>query len=186
MLVAVAFVTVSLPSGAQFALPVVNNLRPAAEKVLNASCDHFRTIRGDTLSYAENVTVFDSRVKPDGALESTLTQFSDNKNIDYSWQAIILRTDDFEAASKKYNSCYQQLKNTQLSTGSYSCKMDGSFAPAFDNRNFYSTVFHPVTDDPELGKLRLEILLESDMTQWTVSMLVYNRDHDDSEGSLTQ
>jgi hypothetical protein len=169
---------------AQVSLRLSNGVRPAVEKVLGSFSNNFSSIQGDTLSVTSNSTVFNSTVKPEGAIECTLTKFWTNTQPDYSWQAIMLQTEDFDVAVKKYSTCYQQLKNTTIRLGSGNCKMEGEYEAPGDTKNFYSTIFTPGTNDPVLSRLRLEILLEGDMTSWKLSILVYERVHDDKEGSI--
>jgi hypothetical protein len=186
LLLHVTFLVASLSIHAQLIRPFSNGIRPAAEKVLTAYAEQFSSIQGDTISYTDQVAVFASTVKPDGALSCTLTKYLQSNAGDYAWQAVMLRSEDFDVAVKKYNACYQQLKNMQFRTGSQSCKMDGSYQEPNSTKNFYSTLFHPATDDDQIKKVRLEILLESDLTEWTVSILVYDKDHEDTEGSIQQ
>ncbi|MES2648459.1 MAG: hypothetical protein V4717_16390 [Bacteroidota bacterium] len=173
-----------LPGKAQVSLRLSNGIRPAVEKVLGSYSENFRSIEGDTLSVTANSTVFNSTVKPEGAIECTLTKFWTNTRPDYSWKAIMFETDDFDVAVKKYSTCYQQLKNTTIRSGHGNFKMEGEFESTDNTKNFYSTIFTPATSDPVLSRLRMEILLEGDMTIWKLSILVYERIHDDKEGSI--
>ena len=184
LLTAVAIAAAILPANAQLNLSFNNGVRPAAEKVLTAYTDQFKTIQGDTISYSDNVAVFTSKVKPEGALECTLTKYLQGNTGDCAWKAVMFRSEDFEAAVKKYSGCYQQLKNILFRTGAHAYKMDGDYQKPNETKNFYSTIFQPATDDDQFKKLRLEILLEGDLTEWTVSILVYDRVHEDTEGSM--
>ena len=120
---------------AQLSLRLPNGVRPAVEKVLGSFSNNFSSIQGDTLSVTSNSTVFNSTVKPEGAIECTLTKFWTNTQPDYSWQAIMLQTDDFDVAVKKYSTCYQQLKNTTIRLGSGNCKMEGEYEAPGDTKN---------------------------------------------------
>ena len=177
---------ICLNTNAQLNLRLPNGVRPAVEKVLTAYTENFKTIQGDTLSVTSNTAVFTSIVKPEGAVECTLTKYLNGSIPDYSWQATMFKSDDFAAASKKYTTCYQQLKNMMLRTTAGNFKMDGDYQQPNETKNFYSCVFTPDTDDPAVSRLRLEILLEGDMTEWTLSILVYDQVHDDKEGSMSQ
>ncbi|CAN5527867.1 hypothetical protein BH10BAC3_BH10BAC3_42010 [soil metagenome] len=185
LLTALALLAITY-SNAQIPLRLGNGVKPAVEKVLSTYPEHFRAIQGDTLNVTSNTAVFNSTVKPDGATECTLTQYLSSNLPDYSWQATMYESDDFEAAAKKYATCYQQLKNMTLRTSAGSCKMNGEYEQPNATKNFYSTLFVPTSDDPALNRLRLEILLEGDMTAWKLSILIYDRVHDDKEGNMIQ
>ena len=161
-----------------------NNLRPAVEKVLSAYSDHYAQVKGDTVSVSESAIIYNSVVKPGSAINCTVTEYLNTEKFDCSWEALLLNTEDFDAAAKKYNTCYQQLKNLVVKTGGETAKMDGEFEAVEGTKNFYSTVFSPSTNNPILEKIRVEVLLESDLTSWSVRILVYDRVHDDKEGNL--
>lgn len=171
---------------AQVNLPLrlPNNLRPTIEKVLATYTEHYKSLQGDVISVTENSIVYNSRIRPEAAEDCTLIQYLNTEKNDYSWQALMFRSDDFAAASKKYNTCCQQLKNLVLRAGGETCKMDGEYEAPGETKSFYSTVLAPAGDSEIFDKLRVEVLLESDMTQWTLRILIYDRVHDDREGNL--
>lgn len=181
----VAATTIHANAQLNINLPSINSaVRSATEKVLTAYTKQFETIKGDTLSYDEHSVVYVSTIKPEGALECTLTEHLYDKTPDYGWKAIMFRSENFDAAVKKYKSLYQQLKTMKFCTGPHNYKMDGEFDPVNDTKNFYSTVLQPDTPEEKFQKLRLEILLEGDTAEWTVTLLVYEKIHEDSEGGL--
>jgi hypothetical protein len=176
---------ISLQAQSQFSLSVTGGLRSATEKVLNAYKNQFASIQGDTLSVTSQAEIFTSTVKPDGASVCTLTHYLQEGEAVYTWEALILRTDDFAAASKKYNACCMQLKGITANTGSGQCRFESDFEPtSASNKSFYSTVFRPNTELEPYSKLRLEVLLESDITEWTLRVLVYDNGRKDTEGSM--
>ena len=161
-----------------------NNLRPAIEKVLSSYSDHYSQVKGDTLSVTGTSIVYASVVKPTSAENCILTEYLNTEKYDYSWEAMVLNTDDFEAAAKKYNTCCQQLKNMTVKTGGETSKMEGEYEPPEGTKNFYSTVFSASAESPLLQKLRVEVLMESDLTSWKIRILVYDRVHEDKEGNM--
>jgi hypothetical protein len=177
---------VCLNSPAQLSLPVrvPNNLRPAVEKVLSTYSDHYSPIKGDTVSVSKTSIVYASKVKPESAENCTLTEYLNTDKYDYSWEAVLYNSEEFETAAKKYNTTCQQLKNMTMRTGGESCKMEGEYEAPGETKNFYSTVFTPSTVNPALDRVRVEVLLQSDLTSWTLRVLVYDRVHEDREGNL--
>jgi hypothetical protein len=178
-----SFVTIHAQS--QFSLSATGGLRTAVEKVLNAYKNQFASIQGDTLSVTSEAEIFASTVKPDGNSICTLTRYLQPGEAVYSWEALILRTEDFAAASKKYHACYTQLKGIAAKTSDGHFKFEGDFEPTSNaNKGFYSTLLSPGTELEPYRKLRLEILLEADITEWTLRVLVYDNGRKDTEGSM--
>ena len=183
ILFAFSFVTIQAQS--QFSLSVTGGLRNAVEKVLNAYKNQFASIKGETLSVTSEAEIFASTVKPDGTSICTLTRYLQPGEAVYSWQALILRTEDFAAASRKYNACCMQLKGLTANMGNGHCKFEGDFEPtSASSKGFYSTLLSPSTELEPYSKLRVEILLEGDITEWTLRVLVYDNSRKDTEGSM--
>jgi len=175
----------SFQAQSQFSLSVTGGLRTAVEKVLDAYKNQFASIKGDTLSVTSEAEIFASTVKPDGASICTLTHYLQQGEALYSWEALILRTEDFAAASRKYNACCMQLKGISAKMGNGHCKFEGDFEPtSTSSKGFYSTLLTPGTELEPYSKLRLEILLEADVTEWTLRVLVYDNNRKDTEGSM--
>ena len=58
-----------------------NTIRPDIEKVARDYYDHFYNIKGEKISESESTIEYQSKVIPQGALESTITQIKSLHNV---------------------------------------------------------------------------------------------------------
>jgi len=111
-----AFITIaaflSITTAAQLKLPVVNGIGPDIKKVIQDYPNQFSNIKGEVINQNPQSTDYACNVKVNGAEEVSITQYSANKKYPItSWQAVMLTTDDFEDAKKKFKSLFNQLNN---------------------------------------------------------------------------
>ncbi len=161
-------------------------IRPAVEKVLESYDAHYQPIEGDTLDFTTSHIVFNSTVKPDDSIECTLTKNIEDNNYDYSWEAVMYKSENFKAASRKYTACCQQLKDIIFNAAGETIKMEGDYVEPKGARSFFTTIYYPHTTNEMVSRLRIEITLESNSLEWTLKVLIYDKVHDDKQGSLKQ
>src|SRR5262245_9500940 len=100
----------SIKYGAQLKLPVPNVIGPDIKKVIKDYPNQFNNLKGEVIVQNPQSTDYACNFKVNGAEEATVTQYSAaNKYNICSWQALILTTEEFEDAKKKYKSLYVQL-----------------------------------------------------------------------------
>lgn len=78
------------------------------EKVARDYYVHFDNIKGEKISESKNIIEYASKISPPGAIESTIMQIKSLRN-SYSWQALMLETEDFDQAVTSYKKIYRQL-----------------------------------------------------------------------------
>jgi hypothetical protein len=97
----------------------------------------------------------------------------------------MLRTDDFEAAAKKFNSLFGSINNLSVSMSGTHLVFRGTKIKPIEEKKFSSVVFRPVTQKFETKKIRIELLLEAEMLDWTLKLLVYEIEREDNESGKT-
>ncbi len=153
-------------------------IKPDIEKVVKDFYNYFDNIKGEKISENESTIEFQSKVTPAGSLESSIIQIKGLHNV-YSWQAIMLRTDDYDKAAEKYKQLYRQLNN-----GNYylynnkPLKFKGNYDEPDNSHPFTSSILEPDTDEKALKKLKIEIGINYAMPEWTVKILVYEKEAD--------
>jgi len=147
-------------------LKVSNTIKPDIEKVARDYYDHFYNIKGEKISETESTIEYQCKIIPQGSLESTITEIKSLHNV-YSWQAIMLNTDDYEKAIEKYKQIYRQLNGASfIMHDNKARKFKGLYDTPDDNRSFASSI------------LKIEVALNYNMPDWTVKILVYEKEND--------
>jgi hypothetical protein len=172
----------SLNSKAQgFKFPVTNNdLRTSLSKVITDYVDGFASLKGDTISVSPQSIEFTSKLNFQGGDENTITQYK-SKNQIYSWQAVLLTSEDFSEASKKYKWLCNQLKVMTVKVQDYSFTMSGDYEAPDDSKKFVTSIFKLTPNASNMPKLKIEASMQFEFPEWKVNLRVYEREREDNE-----
>lgn len=163
-------------------LKVSNTIKPDIEKVASDYYDHFDNIRGAQTNETQNTIEYESKVLPKGALESSIIQIKGLYNV-YSWQAVMLNTDDFEQAVEKYKQIYHQLNGASfIMHDKRVWKFIGSYDIPDNSRSFASSILAPNVYDKALQRMKIEVALNYNMPEWSVKVFVYEKENDADVG----
>ena len=181
-LIACAFLFYSAQSHAQFRFPVTNNdLRNNLQKVMADFPQEMKNIKGDLLAQNPQTVEYSTLLKFEGSEENTLTQYNAKKPI-YSWQAVILTTEDFEEATKKYKWLYNQLKVMTIKLGDdYTFSLSGNYEAPEESKKFSASTFQLTPAATLLPKLKIEVGLQFYFPEWKVNLTVYQKEREDNE-----
>ena len=148
-------------------------------KVAGDYYDHFFNIKGEIISETTSTIEYKSKILPQGALESTITQIKNLQNV-FSWQATMMNTDDHDRAIAKYKQIYSQLNgaNFVMNDGK-TCKIKGPYDTPDEGRAFASSILEPDVKEKYLRRLKIEIALSYSMPEWSVKILVYEKESDE-------
>src|SRR5690349_15198260 len=98
----------NLDTKAQLKIPVTSNeLRTNLEKVISGFATHLIDLKGDTIVENPQTIEFESLLDFKMASENSITQYKSTKPI-YSWKAVLLNSEEFEDAAKKYKWLFNQ------------------------------------------------------------------------------
>ena len=178
-LIAIAFTFLSY---SQLRLPLNNALASDIRRVIREYPHQFSNLQGDVVEENPQSTSYDCTFKVAGAESSSITRYSSNNRKVYSWQALMLTTDDFEVASKKFKALFQQFNQLGV-------KMDygetfylaGKYEPPVEEKKFNSAVFRFENPDRNTYRMKLEISMQYEMLEWNVRVLIYEHERDDDE-----
>jgi len=163
-------------------LKVSNTIKPDIEKVASDYYNHFDNVKGEQINETQNTIEYESKILPKGALKSSITQIKGLYNV-YSWQAVMLNTDNFEQAVEKYKQIYHQLNDASfIMQDKKAWKFRGHYDTPDNTRAFASSILAPDVDDKALQRLKIEVALNYNMPEWSVKVLVYEKENDADVG----
>ena len=161
------------------ALKLTSSITPDIVKVARDYYDHFFHIKGEIISETKSIIEYESKILPQGALESTITQIKNLQNV-YSWQAIMINTEDHDKAVEKYKQIYRQLNGANLiMNDGKTCKIRGPYDAPDDDRAFASSILEPDVKEKYLQRLKIEVALSYNMPRWSVKIFVYEKEPDE-------
>jgi hypothetical protein len=176
-----AFITIFffsiIISNAQLRLSSANGITADVQKVIDDYPNHFQNILGELIIQNPQSTDYQCNFKVTGAEECTITTYTGKKKIISSWQAVMLTTENFNEAKRKFRSLYNQLNNLS----SQSMYLKGAFEAPAEEKKFTSVLFSFDPAAESVKNLRIELVMEAEVMIWKVKLLVYDRTRDDDE-----
>lgn len=173
---------------AQLKLPNSNGIGNDLRKVISDYPNHFSNLLGEMIEENVQYTDYECNFTPNGAEKTTITHYSSKGSDVYSWQTVMLTTDNFEKAKQKFRTLYNQLNNLTVKAGDgNAAHLRGQYIAPAEEKKFNSIVFSLDPADDSIKKLKAEITLEFYAPmEWRVKVLVYDRDREDNERGKTQ
>ena len=154
-----------------------NQTHSALQKVINDYPNNFKNIKGKVLVENPQTTDYASNVQIPGALNTVITRYSPEGDAEiYSWKCVLLESEDFELVTRKYKEVYNQMKNSIIKLdGNKPFILNGTYVDPTEEKRFTVTNFTLVPASGFLKKLKVELTLEYQVTEWKVSLLVYDQ-----------
>ncbi|RYG53451.1 MAG: hypothetical protein EOO01_04310 [Chitinophagaceae bacterium] len=174
------------PSMSQVRIPGANPLSTDMKKVIRDYPHHFASLQGAVMEENPQSVNYACNFQVDGAESSSITRYSSKANDVFSWQALMLTTEDFEAAKKKFRALFNSLNNLTV-------KMDygetfyltGKYVTPVEEKKFTSVILTFEKADRITQKMKLEISMHYEMLEWKIRVLIYERDREDEERGET-
>ncbi|MEO8112667.1 MAG: hypothetical protein ABI594_21640 [Ginsengibacter sp.] len=149
------------------------------EKVARDYYVHFDNIKGEKISESENIIEYASKISPPGAIESTIMQIKSLQN-SYSWQALMLDTEDFDQAVAAYKKIYRQLDGAKISLeNGESYKLTGEYDAPSESRAFASSMLELNANNKAIKSFKIEVAINYSMPEWSVKIYVYEKENDE-------
>jgi hypothetical protein len=155
---------------------IITDVRKVVEDYPNS----FANITGELIIQNPQSVDYHCTFKMKDAEECFVTKYHDDKKDIYSWQALMLTTEDFEQAVKQFKSLYGQLNNSSIGRA----QLQGKYESPAEEKNFTSVLFSFDTDDELMKKLKLELVMENVLLQWKVKIIIYDREREDDEDGM--
>ncbi|MBD0331735.1 MAG: hypothetical protein ICV66_03695 [Chitinophagaceae bacterium] len=166
---------------AQIKLPFSSSLQNDIQKIVLEYPEEFINLRGDILIQNPQSIEYKSLITPAGAEEAVITKYSSAKKAIYSWKAVMLVTENFDDAVKKYRQLFSQLNDMAVEFNGEIFHLKGEYEAPLENKKFYSSMLYLSRADDALRKLKVEVLLHYNFPEWKVELLVYEKEREDDE-----
>ena len=183
-LISFAFLFAFLIPSAQLKLPINNGFQNDVETILKDYPNSFRQYLGEELVTNPQSTDYTSLLKVSGSEECRITKYPGKKRNRYSFQAVMLTTDDFESAKSSFHNFYIQLNHLAIHmSGSRTFQLQGVYESPSEEKKFTSAIF---SGGEDIKQLKVELLMEYVLMEWKIKVLVYEREREDDERGETK
>jgi hypothetical protein len=161
-------------------IPIKNSLQTDIAKVISDYPNGFKNISGDQLIENPQSIEFESRIEIKDAKCKVIKYSSTTKEI-FSWEAEMVKTDDFEEASKKFRSFYNSLEHLSVNIKGVNVVFKGDYVKPSESIKFTAIVFNASDKNDELNNLKISLVLETEMLDWVIKIQVYEKERDDKD-----
>lgn len=161
--------------------PLNTAFRNDIQKVMAEFPNRFVSLMGDVMASNPQTASYTSLVALKDAESCTVTRYSSGVRPIYSWQALILRTEDFVEAAKKYNWLFHQLKGMNVSYVVDQYTLGGAYAPPTEEKKFSVSELSVIRPPDALKKLRIEVAMQYEFPEWKVVVQVFEKEREDDE-----
>ena len=162
-------------------IPIKNALQTDIAKVLSDYPNGFKNIIGDEILQNPQSIEFECLVTIKDAIKCRLVKYSSNVKDIYSWEADMIKTDDFETASNKFRTLYNSLQHLSVNINGTTAVFKGDYIKPSEAIKFTTIVLDAGDKTPELKKLKLALILEADMLEWVIRIQIYEQEREDKD-----
>jgi len=162
---------------AQLKLNSSGTIGADVRKVVSDYPNSFANLIGEVIIQNPQSTDYQCNFKVIGAEKSFITRYASGKKPIVSWQAVMLTTEDFEEAKKRFKNLYSQLNNLPVGGG----RLKAEYEAPTEGNDFTNIIFEFNPGEEWTKKLRVELVIEAEMMDWKVKVMVYDRDRNDAE-----
>jgi len=162
-------------------IPVRTAFQSSLANIVGHYPNQFKNLAGEVVTENPQSTDYRSVVTLKGAEECIVTKFSSKGKEVYSWQAVMLTTEDFEEALKKFKSLYNSIQHLAVQINGTSAVISSEYVKPVEEKKFNSIVFTAPGKDEMLKKLKVELTLQNELLDWVIKVLVYEKEREDDE-----
>ncbi|HEU4576013.1 MAG TPA: hypothetical protein VFS36_13505 [Chitinophagaceae bacterium] len=156
--------------------------RTDLQNVIRGYFNHFQNETGEELISNPQSIEYASLIKIAGAQNCVITKYSSRKKEVYSFNAVMLETDDFEVVKKQFKNLFNAFNNTPVRLSpNHSFQLKGVYESPEEEKAFTSIIFKPMPADESVRHLQVELSLEAELMQWKIKVSVYEKDRKDDE-----
>jgi hypothetical protein len=162
-------------------IPIKSAFQTDIAKVISDYPNGFKNIIGDEVIQNPQSIEFECLVTVKDAIKCRLIKYSSNVKDIYSWEADMIKTDDFEAASKKFRTLYNSLQHLSVNINGNTAVFKGDYIKPSESIKFTTVVLDVSDKAPELKSLKIALILETEMLDWVIKIQVYEKEREDKD-----
>lgn len=171
----------SFASYAQLRLPISNAFRNDLQKVVADYPTQFASLRGEVRMNNPQTVEYASLLQVDKAEACIITRYSSNIKPIYSMQALMLSTEDFSEAQKKYKWIFTQLKGMNVKYVVDQYTLEGVYEAPAEERKFATSTLAIARPPEAWAKLRIEVSMQYEFPEWKVAVTVFEKEKEDED-----
>jgi hypothetical protein len=159
---------------AQLPLKDPNEISSVLSKVIHDYPNYFSNIKGDIVEESPQVVNYESLLNIKDVPHGTIVQYGDEKERVYSWKNILLETEDFQEAKKKFHLYYTQIKKTKAIINQMDIRLLADYIEPDENKQFNTIIFKLESIEPSIKDVVVDLSLQYEMSGWKMTVSLYH------------
>jgi len=163
-----------------------NKTNLALEKVVKDFPNRFHNIKGDIIVQHAETVEYKSTIQVPGASSCIVTKHIVSNTDSYSWSCTAFVTRDFNVAKNKYKEIFEEIANTIIKVdGQKPFIISGQYRNPIEDRKLTAVLFELLPAVGEMKKLKIELDLQYVVSEWKVTLNVYDSDHKEDQATAS-
>lgn len=159
-------------------LKISNEISSVLSKVIHDYPNHFNNIKGDILEDDPQITNYTCLLNIKDMEPGIITQYGREVEHQYSWSNVLLETESYEEAKRKFRLYYSDIKRTSAIIRNTLVKLNGNYAEPGEDKKFCSVIFKVEPDEEETKNLVVDLNMQYEMSEWKITVSLYKQEDD--------
>ncbi|HEY6976236.1 MAG TPA: hypothetical protein VH396_08095 [Chitinophagaceae bacterium] len=159
---------------AQAPLTNASEISSVLSKVIHDYPNYFSNIKGEIVEESPQVVNYESLLNMKDMPRGVIVQYGDEKEHVYSWRNILLETENFEEAKKKFRLYYTQIKKTTAIINQMDIRLVADYSEPDENKQFSTIIFKLVSIEPAVKDVVADLSLQYEMSEWKITLSLYH------------
>ena len=160
----------------QFSFHPADNLSNPLSVLLKDYPSQFSDLKGPESSENIQTTDYDCTLPFPGALSQTITMHGAANDKDYSWQAIMTDSADFDRARNEFSHLYKEIKKTTFVINGEKISLAADYQDPSEQMQFTSIIFRLTPPKEAMQHAVVDLSMQYDINGWNISISIYNKE----------
>jgi hypothetical protein len=108
-----------------------------------------------------------------------ITQYGRNPEHQYSWSNVLLKTENYDEARRKFHLFYSDIKKTSAIIRNTLIKLNADYEEPDESKNFCNILFKVEPDVDDIKNLIVDLNMQYEMGEWKITLSLYKKEDEE-------
>src|SRR5690349_14876900 len=155
---------------------ISNEISPVLSKVIHDYPNYFNNIKGDILENDPQITNYTCLLNIKDMEPGIITQYGRDAEHQYSWSNVLLQTEDYNEAKRKFRLFYADIKKTSALIRNTLVKLNADYIEPDESKSFCNILFKVEPGVDDINNLIVDLNMQYEMSEWKITVSLYNKE----------
>ena len=155
---------------------ISNEISPVLSKVIHDYPNYFNNIKGDVLENDPQITNYTCLLNIKDMEPGIITQYGREAEHQFSWSNVLLQTEDYNEAKRKFRLFYADIKKTSALIRNTLVKLNADYIEPDESKNFCNILFKVEPGVDDINNLIVDLNMQYEMSEWKITVSLYNKE----------